>query len=184
MRVKNLILFGFKGCGKTHFGSLLSRIIERPFIDTDARIEALYLCEFKKRLSVSQIYRNLNEFDFRLLEKRALLTLASVRGCVIALGGGALGRDAAVDSLLKTIGTSVYLQASETSLQKRIFQNGCPALFDSADPIASFLSLYRKRKPLYEAIQAERIDTDALDEAAILKKLQQIALSQEGYLGF
>ena len=45
----NIILFGFKSCGKTHFGKKLSFQLSRPFIDTDQMIEEEYALLYRAR---------------------------------------------------------------------------------------------------------------------------------------
>src|SRR5690348_12190587 len=86
----NLLLFGFKASGKTHFGKLLAHEMHRPFIDTDDLIVALYKKKTDKQRNIRQIYQELGEMPFRALEKEALQHLKDVTRSIIALGGGAV----------------------------------------------------------------------------------------------
>ena len=55
----NLILFGFKSCGKTTFGQKLSQQLGIPFIDTDRIIEG------KVNMSCSEFYQLHGDAAFR-----------------------------------------------------------------------------------------------------------------------
>src|SRR5689334_18525522 len=86
----NLLLFGFKASGKTHFGQLLAHKMHRPFIDTDDLLLELYKKETGQSKKAKQIYEKLGEKGFRELEKRTLYLLKEVQNSIIALGGGAV----------------------------------------------------------------------------------------------
>jgi shikimate kinase len=173
----NIILFGFKGSGKTHFGKLLAQKLHRPFIDTDSILEELYAKESKERLRIWEIYQAVGETGFRTLETEAIATLYEIKGAVISLGGGAVLDKENVEMLLK-IGQLVYLEASFDTIQKRI-QKTPP--FTGDIPLQT---LYRERKPVYESVPSRKIDTDALDEAGVLAALQAIACLEEPPNGF
>jgi shikimate kinase len=153
----NLILFGFKGCGKTHFGKLLAQKCGRPFIDTDDLIVRLH---GKKELTVRDVYTEVGEEKFRQLECDAVRHLGHVRQSVIALGAGAILNPQS-QQMLQEIGTFVYLEASLDSLLKR----GVSSLVGPLKP------LYQQRIALYKAIPAHTIDTDQYNETEILEKL-------------
>jgi shikimate kinase len=161
-----MILFGFKGAGKTHLGKYLSRALNRPFIDTDDLICALFP---KRGFTVRAIHQELGESAFRKLEKRAIQTLTTDANAVIALGGGAILDPDHVDYLQK-IGRLIYLKASFHTIQKRI-----SSFVDSE----ALYQIYCERLPIYESISAEVIDVDLLDEAGCLAALCSIACLEE-----
>ena len=150
-----MILFGFKGCGKSHFGKLLAAKLHLPFIDTDELLGG----------SPSHLYRTLGETRFRMLEKEALLTLQS--GCVIALGGGTVLDPSNVELLLK-IGKLIYLEASFETIARRI--KITPAFAEGT----SLHTLYQARKPIYESIPAVRIQVNPLDPESVLAQMMEI----------
>ena len=51
----NIILIGFKGCGKTLIGKTLAAKLKRGFYDTDSIIESVYAEETKSYLSFREI---------------------------------------------------------------------------------------------------------------------------------
>ena len=154
----NIILFGFKGSGKTHLGKLLSIAMNRPFIDTDDLIVKL-----NNGRSVREIYQTLGEENFRILEKEIIRQLQP-QNAVIALGGGAV-LDPETATYLQTIGQMVYLKASFKTIQKRLLS--LPSFVDS---IESLHQIYQQRLPIYESIPALCIDVDLLGEADILTR--------------
>ena len=170
----NLLLFGFKASGKTHFGKLLAHQMHRPFIDTDDLIIELY----QKNRNIHQIYKDLGAVNFRILEKKALHLLKNVQNTIIALGGGSV-LDPDNVAFLHTVGALVFLKTSHTTLRERIFKEELPAYFDKNDPERSFYQMIQKREPIYQSIPARTIDTDTLDEAGVLAALQSILLLEE-----
>lgn len=179
----NLILFGFKSSGKTHFGKLLSHKMHRPFIDTDDLIIELYKKETDKQRNCPQIHKELGESAFRALETRALHNLKNVKSAIIALGGGAV-LDPENVLFLQSIGELVYLKASPEKLKERIFQRELPSFFDKNDPSGSFHQMIQEREPIYRSVSARCIDTDAFDEAGVIAALKSILLLEEPSNGF
>ncbi|MES2274133.1 MAG: shikimate kinase [Chlamydiota bacterium] len=175
----NLILFGFKGVGKTHFGKLLAHQIHRPFIDTDALIENL----FAKKKTPREIHQILGEKEFRALENEALQTLKGVQNSIIATGGGTFLNPESADFLQK-IGALVYLKASVGTLRKRILQGELPSFLDKNDLEGSFLKMIHEREPIYRSLPARTVDVDVLDEAGVLAALTSILLLEEPPNGF
>ena len=57
----HLILFGFPGSGKTHFGKKLAKQLNRPFVDTDDLLCALY----QKRTNQTLIPNSATNLEFR-----------------------------------------------------------------------------------------------------------------------
>lgn len=179
----NLLLFGFKASGKTHFGKLLSKQMKRPFIDTDEIIEELYRIHTGKDKQVRQIYKTLGELKFRSLEKQSLVLLKKIDNAVIALGGGSV-IDPENVHLLQTIGALIYLKTSPETLKKRIFSEELPPILDHEDPERTFYQMVHEREPIYRSIPARTIDTDLLDEAGVLAALRSILLLEDKPNGF
>lgn len=179
----NLLLFGFKASGKTHFGKLLAHRLHRPFIDTDDLICELYKKETLKQRSCRQIYQELGAEEFRLLETRALLLLKNVSNAIIALGGGAI-LNAENVTFLQTVGALVFLKASPEQLKARILKEELPPFLDPKDPEGSLHRMIQERAPMYQSIPARTVDTDALDEAGVIAALQSILLLEEPPNGF
>ena len=163
----NLILFGFKASGKTHFAKRLSDLLKSPFIDTDELMKE----EIGAALSISQIYEKLGEKEFRELEARKIRELSPHP--IIAVGGGAVLNSASVEHL-KDLGQLVYLQASFETIRDRILKGPIPAFLDSQHLLDSLYQLYQERCLIYKTLPALCIDVDKLSEQAILGQLKGV----------
>jgi len=146
--VYNIVLYGFKGSGKTALGRVLARALERPFLDTDDVIESLHAERTGVSLTFRQIYQQRGENYFRKLEKDAVARCAGRAGIVVAVGGSAF-REPDNRRALRQRGVFVYLQAPPDVLADRIRGN-VPSFLDADDLEASirsrntpFLDLYR-----------------------------------------
>jgi len=179
----NIILFGFKGSGKTHLGKLLSIALKRPFMDTDDLMIKLYEEKHGKQLSIREIHQLLGEADFRVLEKTAIHNLQPSSPCVIALGGGA-ALDLDNINYLQKVGQLVYLKVSFNTIQKRILNGLIPSFVDSKNPIESLHQIYQQRIPVYESIAARCIDADFLNEADCIKTIRSLLFLEEPQNGF
>lgn len=171
----NLILFGFKGSGKTHLGKLLSRELDWPFLDTDDLLCKLYS---EPGLTPRDIHQREGEAAFRALERDAIHLLKPDARTVIALGGGTV-LDPKNVRALQQIGVLVYLKASFETIKQRMLHQPIPSFVHAEDPIEALYDIYCERLPIYESIPAICIDVDGLDEQGCLAALKSILYSQD-----
>ena len=172
----NLILFGFKGCGKSYFGRCVAQILSSPFLDLDNLISNLFEEQCGQHLSSREIYQMVGRDGFRELEHLALLSLQERQGCVIALGGGAI-LEARNLELLEKMGELVFLEISQETLKQRLFIDPLPAILDPRDPEGSFERLYQERYPLYQQIPAKHLLLDGKSDQQIINELVSIFTS-------
>ncbi len=165
--MKNVILCGMPGCGKTYLGERLAKHLGWSFVDTDQLIEKQAGCSCKN------IVMNHGEKTFRELEKRVLLSLLGLSKTVVATGGGVV-LDPANIQLLRNCGTLVYLKSDAVLLYQRI-QNKeeLPSYIDPKRPEASFKELLIKRIPLYEQCEIT-LDIVFLNEQEILQAVLKL----------
>ncbi len=169
----NVILFGFKSCGKTTFGKLLSERLSRPFIDTDAMIEEEYFLLKGEHISCREIHMKVGEEGFRSLETQALASLQNVQNCIIAVGGGMILHRTNLE-LLEKMGHLIYLSLDKETLKKRVLGATLPSYLDPFDPEGSFNLMYENRKMLYERVRADKIDLRNKTNEAVLEELVQL----------
>ncbi len=166
----NIVLFGFKSCGKSTVGRLVAVKLHKTFIDIDSVIEDLYhnpLLGRPRQLSAKDIYRNHGEEFFRALERDAIRKLRLVKQGVVATGGGAV-LDYYNHQELKKNGFLIYLKADKEVLRKRtVDQKPLPAFLDIADPNGSFEAMYEERVSIYERVADAIVDTRDLTLDAI-----------------
>src|SRR3954466_1646768 len=109
-----IFLIGFMGCGKTHWGRLVSQKLNMPFFDLDEKI-----VEHEGR-SIADIFKKEGEEYFRLLEKDLLhLISESHESFVMACGGGTACFYNNIDYLKKQ-GTVVWINCSTECLFQRL----------------------------------------------------------------
>lgn len=82
--MKNIILTGFMGTGKSSVGQLVAKILSLPFIDIDT------LIEHRAGKTIPEIFAQDGEPAFRTIESVICHELANQDRQVIATGGGAL----------------------------------------------------------------------------------------------
>ena len=99
--MKNIVLIGMPGCGKSTLGRLLAQHLKRPFYDADNVLEKLEGKTIKELFAVS-------EACFRDAETRAVRHLSELEGCVIAAGGGVVKRSENIE-VLKNGGIIVFI---------------------------------------------------------------------------
>ncbi len=112
--MKNLILEGFMGCGKSRIARELGIRLSLKVLDTDNLIE-----EAQKK-TIADIFRDEGEAAFRDMETAMLRQLLTREGAyIISLGGGMPCRGEN-RKLLKELGRVVYLKAEPEVLIKRL----------------------------------------------------------------
>lgn len=85
--MRNIILIGMPGCGKTTVGRALAEALGRPFFDADEMLERRVGC------SCAELLLRAGEEAFRREETAVLAELGKRSGCVIATGGGCVTRE-------------------------------------------------------------------------------------------
>ena len=111
--MNRIFLIGYMGSGKTTVGQLLAARLGYSFIDMDAYIEE------KQIKTVHQIFIELGEPEFRLLEQHCLHEIAAIDHVVISTGGGA---PCFFDNIkyMNIHGISIYLKLSPEQLAERL----------------------------------------------------------------
>jgi shikimate kinase len=169
----NLVLFGFKKCGKTYYGKLLAQELNKTFINTDDLIEELYKMQFHEKLSCRQIFQKEGNEIFRFLETKAILSIKKELGAIISLGGGAPLEHKNL-MVIQKLGKLVYLEADKDMLKQRMLSNEIPSFLDVNDPENSFEKMYAMRKPLYDQIKAVKVNIQEKRDQEILDILKKV----------
>lgn len=108
-----IFLVGFMGAGKTTVGRALAGHLEYAFFDLDELIAA------RAGTSIQEIFAELGEAEFRILERSAIQSCCNLVCSVVALGGGAYVQEEN-RTLLRAIGKTVWLDCPLAVCLKRI----------------------------------------------------------------
>ncbi len=149
--MRNLVLTGFMGTGKTSVGRAVALRLGCPFVDMDEEIEA------RTGKSVSRIFVEEGEASFRALEAALCRELGAQQGIVVATGGGALV-DPANRASFAASSTLVCLQASAAALVSRVRGGEARPLLSARDAGEDIARLLEVRRAAYDSIPWQ-IDT-------------------------
>ncbi len=156
--VKNIILVGFMGCGKSTIGRLISKQLNYPLLDTDSIISS------EIGSPISEIFKLHGEEYFRDLETSLLQKIsANNNGRQIISTGGGLPIRSENRQLLKSLGFVVWLQASTDIILARTKNSTHRPLLQTPDPHATIDALLKQRNEIYSNCAHLTIQTDELD---------------------
>lgn len=141
--LKNIVLTGFMGTGKTEVGAALSRLLGWRLVDVDEEIEAA------GGMAIKEIFKRHGEPAFRDMETKAIKDVSERKNLVISTGGGAVLRQENMDALRKH-GVIVCLTADPETILERTGKNSERPLLQVEDPIKKIKELLDFRMPYYE----------------------------------
>lgn len=159
--VRNLVLTGFMGTGKTTIGRLVAERLGLPFLDMDAEIER------RAGQPVKAIFASQGEAAFRQMEHDLCQELAARRGLVIATGGGAL-LDPASRASLNDSGLVICLTAEPEALVARLAGVDDRPLLHGDDPAGRIRALIASRQAVYAALPFQ-LDTTHLTPEGVME---------------
>lgn len=167
--LRNLVLTGFMGTGKTAVGGEVAQRLGRRFVDMDAEIEA------RSGRSIPRIFAEDGEATFRRIEAALCRELGAQNGLVVATGGGALVDPDNRASLARN-GTLVCLTCKVDEILRRVdaHRSSDRPLLNVADPRAEIQHLMEERREAYASIPWQ-IDTTELSVAEIAERVIRFA---------
>lgn len=138
--MKNLVLIGMPGAGKSTIGVLLSKAINMPFIDTDLIIQQ------NQNKLLQEIIEEQGIDIFLSIEEKAILQLKS-KGNIIATGGSVVLSEKGIKHL-KDNGIVIYLKLPYREVEHRIHNITTRGIVMKKGK--TLLQIYDERVPLYE----------------------------------
>ncbi len=145
------VLIGAPGAGKSTIGRRVAERLKVPFVDTDALIEE------ESGMSVSDMFVELGEPEFRVREEAAVRRALSEQTGVVALGGGAILSESTRQLLANH--TVVWLRVNVSDAASRVGMNQArPLLLGNVR--GRLTQLLNERTPLYESVASITIETD------------------------
>jgi len=167
--MKNIILTGFMGTGKTAIGRIVAQQTGATFIDMDAEIES------RAGKSIPQIFSEDGEETFRHMERSLCEELSARDALIVATGGGALV-DPVNRSLMLKSGIVFCLNCNVDEILRRVSAENAPErpLLHTADPRAEIGRLLADRNDAYKAIPWQ-IDTSSIPIVKVADQIVALA---------
>ena len=157
--MKNVVLIGFMGTGKSSCGKTVAQHLGCRFVDLDKEIENKY------GMTIPAMVQKYGEAWFRDREKEMVQYWSGQKNVVISTGGGTI-KNPENTALLKATGKIVCLTADVDVIMERTGRQGRRPVLDAraaelGDRRAAVEALLAERQPMYA--QADyQVDTSEL----------------------
>lgn len=168
--MKNIVLTGMPGCGKTTVSQVLLSLINGfSLIDIDEEI-----VRAEKR-SINDIFEKDGEKYFRDIETQTLKKFSAMNNLIISTGGGIVERDENI-GILKKSGVVFYLFADIDTLLERVKSDTSRPLLKVDDIKERLQTLFNRRDEKYRR-------ADFVIDTLNLKpdKIAQMIIKEIGY---
>ena len=152
LQERTIALVGLMGVGKSTVGRKLATALDIPFRDADTEIEKA------AGRSISDIFAERGEDEFRAGERRVIARMMEEDPHVLATGGGAF-MNPETRGLIKDKAISVWLKADLDVLVRRVSRKDTRPLLVGRDPRKVLKALIKERYPIY-ALADIVIETD------------------------
>lgn len=140
--MKNIVLVGFMGTGKTAVAKELSKRLNMPVVNLDEMIEQ------DQKKSINAIFKQHGEPYFREIEKRIAKMVSQKDGVIIDAGGGVV-LDGENIKNLKQNGILFCLNAKPGVILERTKKYSHRPLLNVDNPKTQVEELLLKRAPFY-----------------------------------
>ena len=169
--MKNIILIGMMGSGKTTVGKLLAQRLQKQLVDTDALIEAREGC------TVQELFEAQGEPYFRSVELGVAQALSLRSDLIIACGGGLPIQEQAMKPL-KESGIVLWLDRDPGEIFDTEDMTGRPLAKDGRE---AFIALAEQRRSVYEGWADATIHdfTSPISTTARVKEAVETIISWE-----
>ncbi|MGE4373370.1 MAG: 3-dehydroquinate synthase [Xanthobacter sp.] len=155
-----VVLVGMPGAGKSSVGRRLAKRLGLLFLDADEEIERA------AGMSISEIFAQHGEAEFREGEKRVMARLLQSGPLVLATGGGAFMNED-TRAAVAANGVSVWLRADLNTLLRRVKKRNDRPLLAQGDPAAKLKALLDQRGPSYALADVAVDSRDILHDAMV-----------------
>jgi shikimate kinase len=169
--MRNIVLIGFMGCGKSAVGRMLASRLRLQHLDTDLEIEKV------TGKSVAQIFAKDGPIRFRSEENLLLKKLAGKQNLVISTGGGILLNPENV-KLLQQDGILIHLYADKEVIYKRVKGKRNRPLLNRGNLKERIKELFETRKDAYNIAELS-IDTGKYNLDEIVDQIVEYMKERE-----
>lgn len=168
--MKNIVLIGFMGSGKTSMGRFLSRELDYEFFDTDKEMEAV------TGLKLNRIVKKLGQIRYNSEEKLIVKKLAAMENTIIATGGGFIDNEDNIKAL-RDGSIFVFLDVDDDVIIDRLKRRKQFPFAEKGSIAELVPAIYGKRRPIYEKYADITVNTTemTMEDTAkeIIERLKQ-----------
>jgi shikimate kinase len=165
---RTIFLIGYRGTGKTTVARQLAERLGWDWTDADDEIER------RAGQSIAAIFADQGEQEFRNLEANVVAELCGRQRNIVALGGGAVLRDANRIAIRRA-GVVVWLTASVDTLARRLAADESTASrrpnLTPSGGLTEIETLLATREPIYRACATFEVDTESKTPAEIADEI-------------
>lgn len=167
----NIVLIGYRACGKSSVGRVLSDRLGWPLLDTDLLIEQ------RCGMTIRDLFADRAEDAFRAMERRIVAEVARLDRRILSTGGGAV-LDENNARALKRNGLLVWLTAAPETVWQRILTDR-PRLasrpdFDRDRGLQEIRDTIQQRVPSYRRWADATVDTDTHAPEAVAADILEL----------
>lgn len=164
--MKNIVLVGLMGCGKTTVAKALkTRFDKFELIDIDDVIEKF------QNMKIDKIFKTYGEKFFRELENKFVKKYSMKSTKIISTGGGACENIDNVEALQQR-GVIFYLKATPQTLYQRLKNDKTRPKLQNTDMLQTLENLLKKREKNYELADFE-IDVNENNIEQIVEEIAE-----------
>lgn len=164
--MKNIVLTGMSGVGKSRIGKTLAKKLGWSYVDTDELIIR------QEGITIEEIFNNYGEEYFRGLESTIIQEVSTLENHIISTGGGVVLEKINMDNLSKNGYIFLLLGKIHTivdnlnkSTTVRPLLNDKERLYDDAE------KLFNRRKHLYQSSADFVIEIDHKEDREICDEI-------------
>lgn len=139
--MKNIILIGMPGCGKSTLGVILAKELGIGFVDTDIVIQNMTGELLQETLEKEGVKGLLDR------EEEAILSLDMSKPKVVSTGGSAVLRETSMKHLSEN-GICVYIKLPVSEIERRINNRSTRGI--AAEKNETLQDIFNFRTPFYE----------------------------------
>lgn len=162
--MKNIVLIGMPGAGKSTIGVVLAKALKKKFVDTDLLIQD------KTGRALQEILDTEGTATFRKIEEEIIIS-HQFQNTVIATGGSVvLSRKAMAH--LKKDAIIVYLNVSLTEIERRLVNITTRGIVLEKGQTLS--AVYDRRVPLYEKYADINVNCSGHDFEHVVAKILEL----------
>lgn len=162
--MKNIVLTGMMGSGKSTCAQLLGKALGRPVVDTDCLVEEM------GGMRISEMFEKHGEDYMRDLETEVCRRLGAKEDLIIATGGGLPLREENRNCLREN-GIVVFLNRDPGEIYDSMDTSGRPLAQQGK---TAFLERFSQREPVYRAFAHVVVEEFASPKITVRTILEQL----------